>query len=147
MSARRLMLGVVAVPGAASAVFLLAVGLGPTVTGGPPAVSLSEAVVTRAQAEAVRLLRDGADPDARTPTQGLFDDLRTVHVTPLEAAVAAPDEELLAVLLNYGAAITPENAQVLRCIAAVRGAGEGILRQLPKGPPGADACDGVTLPW
>lgn len=147
MSAERTMLRAVAVPGTAAAIFVLTVGLWPIFTGGPPVVSLSEAVVTRAQAEVVRLLRDGVDPNARAPMQGLFDDVSVVNATPLEAAVAARDEELLAVLLRYGAAITPDNAHVLRCIAEARGAGEGILRQLPQGPPGADACDGVTLPW
>lgn len=77
----------------------------------------------------------------------VFDDLRVVNATPLEAVVAASDEKMLPVLIRYGATVTPENAAVLRCIADVRRVAEDIVRLLPPGPPEAGACDGVRLPW
>lgn len=58
-------------------------------------LTLSEAVVTRAEADIVRLLGDGADPHAVYDVRsGLLED-DAVRVTPREAAVRSGNGDLI----------------------------------------------------
>lgn len=93
-----------AAPGCAFAAGL-AVALAAGVGGRDPIwpdhrLTLSEAVVTRAEADMIRLLEEGADPN--TPYEvrpGLLAD-GAVRVTPLEAAVMSGNADLIARLLK-----------------------------------------------
>lgn len=58
-------------------------------------LTLSEAVVTRAEADIVRLLGEGADPHAPYDVRpGLLED-EAVRVTPREAAVLSGNADLI----------------------------------------------------
>jgi len=110
-------------------------------------VSLPEAVAGRDHAEVVRLLRAGADPNTRAPMRLVFGDGRVVRATPLEAAVGARDEEVVGILLRYGAA--PQKPRSACCTAWPIGAA-----WTPRSPRhclryrlGRRRARGITLPW
>jgi hypothetical protein len=108
-------------------------------------LNLAEAAITREEAEAVRLIEDGHDPNARYPVRaGLMFD-RPTRLTPLEAAVARDDVPTLRQLLARGAAMDTAIWIRLRCSAP----GERMPPVLDElRPAGATMqCAGVTAPW
>ena len=108
-------------------------------------LNLVEAAITREEAEAVRLIEDGHDPNARYPVRaGLMFDHST-RLTPLEAAVARDDVPTLRQLLARGAMMDAGIWSRLRCNAP----GERIPPVLDELRPAGAAmqCAGVTAPW
>ncbi len=108
-------------------------------------LNLAEAAGARDEAEVTRLIEDGADASAAYPVRaGLLFDVET-RLTPLEAAVAARDPEMLDRLFDLGVPVTAPIWTHLRCIADERRIGPWLDARRP-----ADAvmnCDGVVPPW
>jgi hypothetical protein len=108
-------------------------------------LNLTEAAGTRDEAEVTRLVEDGADATvAHSIRPGLLFDVET-RLTPLEAAVAARDPEMLDRLFDLGIEVDASLWTHLRCLADER-------RTAPildaRRPPGAVLdCDGVVAPW
>jgi hypothetical protein len=94
----------------------------------------------------VRLLIEyGEDPDVpRYVRPGiLFDQM--VHVTPLEAAVAARDTSVLTQLLALGATLDADVWNRLRCLADDDKVPAVLDARRPEGA--TLLCEGFTLPW
>ena len=112
----------------------------------PDDVTLSEAIATRNTGEALRLIAQGADPNAASRVRdGLLVDGRDVVVTPVEAAVGAQRADALRQLLSYGARIDDRERLVLRCYEHTR-RDAGVRDILEEGAAGEPDCNGVTLP-
>jgi len=123
----------------------------------PDHVTLAEAIATRNNAEALRLIALGANPNQPSRVRdGLLTGGYDVVVTPLEAAVGAQRADSLRMLLANGAVVDERELRVLRCFERSRrdsGVRE-ILDSRASGLPGesrgvnADEpnCAGVRLP-
>lgn len=112
----------------------------------PDDVTLPEAVATRNTGEALRLIAEGADPNAAGRVRGgLLVNGRDVVVTPVEAAVGAQRADALRQLLSYGAVIGDRERLVLRCYERTR-RDSGVRELLDEGATGEPDCAGVTLP-
>ena len=112
----------------------------------PDDVTLSEAIATRNTGEALRLIAQGADPDAASRVRdGLLVNGRHVVVTPVEAAVGAQRADALRQLLSYGARIDDRERLALRCYEQTR-RDSGVREILEEGTAGEPDCAGVTLP-
>ena len=110
----------------------------------PDEVTLSEAVATRNNAEALRLIRLGADPNQPSRVRaGLLTSDYAVDVTPVEAAVGAQRADALRMLLANGAKIDGSEMRLLRCYEQSRR--DSGVRELLGDPPDVD-CAGVRLP-
>jgi len=110
----------------------------------PDEVTLSEAVATRNNAEALRLIRLGANPNQASRVRGgLLTSDDDADVTPVEAAVGAQRADVLRMLLANGATIDEKEMRVLRCYEQVR-RDSGVRDLLGEGP--ATDCAGVRLP-
>ncbi len=81
-----------------------------------PDLNVSEAVFVRDRAEALRLIRAGADPDRAWEIRDAFGGPQPPS-TPLEAAVRIRRLEIVQVLLGAGAHLTPESRQRLIALA------------------------------
>jgi hypothetical protein len=109
-------------------------------------VTLSEAVATRNNAEAVRLIELGADPNRPSHVRdGLLTNGYDVTVRPVEAAVGAKRADSLRMLLANGALLDKEELLVLRCFEQTR-RDSGVREILDARSPGAVDCDGVRSP-
>ncbi len=110
-------------------------------------VTLAEAAALEDEADVVRLIRAGADPNApsfvrRTRTRAV-----ARQMTPLEAAVTSRHVSVMRLLLASGALVDDRNDAVLWCFAEARRNRDvlGLLRaQLRREPP-AD-CSAVPIP-
>jgi hypothetical protein len=108
-------------------------------------INLAEAAGVREEAEVVRLIELGQDPNARYPVRaGLVFD-RIARLTPLEAAVLNDDPAIAAQLFARGVALEGSSWVALRCFAPG-------LRVVPvldaHRPAGATLdCDQVRTPW
>ena len=80
-------------------------------------VNLAEAAGVREEAEVVRLIEQGQNPNASYPVRSglLFE--RPVTLTPLEAAVINNDPAIVAVLFANGVALDGPSWVALRCFA------------------------------
>jgi hypothetical protein len=123
----------------------------------PDDVTLAEAVATRNNAEALRLISLGADPSQPSRVRdGLLTNGYDVVVTPVEAAVGAQRADSLRMLLAIGVVVDEREWRVLRCYERARrdGAVREILEMHAPGLSGdarsakADEpdCSGVRLP-
>jgi len=123
----------------------------------PDEVTLSEAVATRNNAEVVRLIESGANPNQPSPVRdGLLTNGYAVTVKPVEAAVGAQRADTLRTLLANGATLDREELSVLRCLEPNRhdsGVRELLAAQNPRLPdpgsriPDSDVdCAGVRSP-
>ena len=120
----------------------------------PDQVTLAEAVATRNNAEALRLITQGANPSQPSRVRdGLLTNGYDVVVTPLEAAVGAQRAESLRMLLANGAVLDDHELLVLRCYertrrdASVREILDARLSDGARGAtPGDPDCAGVRLP-
>jgi hypothetical protein len=113
------------------------------------ALNLSEATAVRDHAEVVRLLERGDDPNARRPVRpGLVGNEATVDAAPVEAAVSIRRPELIALLFDHGASLSPEDWRRLRCSAAAREY-DDVVEALDRGGPvgTAVACSGNEALW
>ena len=107
--------------------------------------NLAEAAGVRDEAEVVRLIQQGDDPNVRYPIRpGLIFDV-PLRLTPLEAAVAADDVQMVGHLLANRVVMDAALWTYLRCIAD----GDDVPPALDRSrPPGALLrCDGVSPPW
>jgi len=112
----------------------------------PDQVTLSEAVATRNNAEALRLIQQGADPNRPGFVRdGLLTNGYDVTVRPVEAAVAAQRADSLRMLLANGASVDDEELRVLSCIEEQRH-DSGVREILEAHGAAHIACDGVRLP-
>ena len=112
----------------------------------PDQVTLAEAVATRNNAEALRLIAHGANPNERERVRdGLLVNGHDVFVSPLEAAVGAQRAEAIRMLLANGATLDDRELRVLRCYERTRSDSgvRDVLESLGHEP--LD-CAGVTLP-
>jgi len=110
----------------------------------PDEVTLSEAIATRNNAEALRLIRLGADPNQPSRVRaGLLTSDYDVDITPVEAAVGAQRADALRMLLANGATIDGQQMRVLRCYEQTRR--DSGVHALLGDPPDVD-CAGVRLP-
>jgi hypothetical protein len=112
----------------------------------PDEVTLPEAIATRNNGEALRLISQGADPDAAARVRdGLLVNGRDVVVTPVEAAVGAQRADSLRQMLSYGAVIDDRERLVLRCYERTR-RDSGVRDVLDAGATSEPDCGGITLP-
>jgi len=110
----------------------------------PDEVTLSEAIATRNNAEALRLIRLGADPNHPSRVRaGLLTSDYAVDVTPVEAAVGAQRVDALRMLVANGATIDGQQMRVLRCYEQIRR--DSAVREFLGEPADVD-CAGVRLP-
>jgi hypothetical protein len=123
----------------------------------PDEVTLSEAMATRNNAEAVRLIEGGADPNQPSDVRdGLLTNGYAVTIKPIEAAVGAQRADAVRTLLANGAAVDQEELRVLRCLEKARpdaGVRELLAAQNLRIPdpgsrlPDSDVdCNGVRSP-
>jgi hypothetical protein len=112
----------------------------------PDDVTLSEAVATRNNAEAVRLIESGANPNQPSRVRdGLLTNGYAVIVKPIEAAVGAQRADSLRTLLANGAAVDQEELKVLRCLEQARH--DSGVRELLAAQSTRDVdCNGVRSP-
>src|SRR5689334_13485583 len=109
-------------------------------------VTLSEAVATRNNAEAVRLIEKGANPNQPGYVRdGLLTNGYAVTVKPIEAAVGAQRGDSLRMLLDNGASIDQEELTVLRCLERAR-RDSGVSELLAAQSTSAVDCAGVRSP-
>ena len=139
----------IAVPGAAltvmSAWWTLA-SIGGSGLWPPDRVNLAEAIATRNNAEALRLIQHGADPNRPERVRdGLVTNGYDVVVRPVEAAVAAQRADSLRMLLSNGASVDERELQVLRCLEAQRH-DSGVRELLEARGRATLQCDDVRLP-
>jgi hypothetical protein len=112
----------------------------------PDEVTLSEAVATRNNAEAVRLIEKGANPNQPGYVRdGLLTNGYAVTVKPIEAAVGAQRADSLRMLLDNGASIDQEELTVLRCLEQARH-DSGVSELLAAQATSAVDCAGVRSP-
>jgi hypothetical protein len=107
--------------------------------------NLAETAGVRDEAEAINLIRQGHDPNARYPLQpGVIFEF-PISLTPLEVAVAVGDALMAERLLTHGAVLGAAQWRALRCVAE-RDDVTAVLERYR--PPGTELdCDGVTPPW
>jgi hypothetical protein len=114
-----------------------------------PALNLSEATAVRDNAEVIRLLERGDDPNARlTVRAGLLGNDAAVSATPMEAAVSIRRTELMSLLFRRGAALRDDDWRRLRCVAERQEFGD-VVRILDqhRGPASQSACTGEERLW
>jgi hypothetical protein len=112
----------------------------------PDEVTLSEAAATRNNAEAVRLIGWGADPNRPTRVRdGLLTNGYAVTIKPIEAAVGAQRADSVRVLLVYGALVDRDELRVLRCLERAR-RDSGVRELLAARSAGDVECDGFRSP-
>jgi hypothetical protein len=105
--------------------------------------TLAEAAGARDEAEVVRLIETGEDPNGRYPVrEGLVLD-RAAMLTPLEAAVLNDDPAIVRQLLARGVSADGTSWGALRCVAGPRVA--PLLGDYS--PPTSADCAGIKTPW
>lgn len=110
-----------------------------------PPLTLAEAAALLDNADVLRLVRQGADPNAPVAVRPDVLRTRTGMMTPLEAAVAARHLETVRLLLDLGAAVRDDNFERLYCLASRSRIDDLIAlvaAQLPD-PPTVD-CEAVA---
>ena len=109
-------------------------------------VTLGEAVATRNNAEALRLIEHGADPNAPSHVRdGLLTNGYEVNVKPVEAAVGAQRADSLRMLLANGVSLDEPELLVLRCLERTR-RDSGVREILEARSSDEAICDGVSSP-
>jgi len=112
----------------------------------PDDVTLSEAVATRNNAEAVRLIESGANPNQPSRVRdGLLTSGYPITIRPIEAAVGAQRADSVRTLLANGAAVDEEELKVLRCLEQVRH-DSGVRELLARQSTSDVDCNGVRSP-
>jgi len=112
----------------------------------PDEVTLSEALATRNNAEAVRLIEGGANPNQPSRVRdGLLTSGYAVTIKPIEAAVGARRADSVRTLLANGAAVDQEELKVLRCLEQTRH-DSGVSELLAAQSTSDVDCSGVRSP-
>jgi hypothetical protein len=96
-------------------------------------LNLSEAAASRDEAEVVRLIGYGQDPNLQWEVRPGILSRESLRVTPLEAAVGARDPHMVARLFANGAVLTPHVWSRLRCAAEGEGLPEVLDAHRPEG--------------
>lgn len=132
---------------AAAAMLLLATLGGYQALAAPADLTLAEAAALRDEAEVMRQIRHGADPNlAGRVRPGVIRD-EAYLLTPLEAATAARHVEVVRLLVRGGAELNDTNLPVLVCLARENGADDIVVFLSEHAPVGLRAdCDRVPLP-
>ena len=136
-----------AVPGCVMALWFV-VSLALAAVGQPPMwpheeYSLAEAAGARDEAEVVRLIERGEDPNGRYPVRAGLVLERAARLTPLEAAVLNDDPGMTRALLGRGVRLNDTAWTAVRCRAGSRAA--AVLDEV-HGPASLD-CAGIQTPW
>ena len=138
---------IVALPGcllaAASVVALLMAAVDQPPMWPYEAYTLSEAAGARDEAEVVRLIERGGDPNGRYPVRAGLVLERTARLTPLEAAVLNDDPAITRILVARGVSLNDTAWMALRCHAGSRAAAVLDETRRPANPD----CGGITTPW
>jgi hypothetical protein len=108
-------------------------------------LTLAEAAGARDEAEVIRLIEQGQDPDARYPVRAGIVLERPARLTPLEASVVRDDPAITRQLLARGAAPDAASWVVLRCLAADSPRVAPVLDEYR--PSSSPDCAGVKTPW
>ena len=133
---------------AAAALILAATLIGYRALAAPLDLTMSEAAVLRDEAEVLRQIANGSDPNVAQPIRpGIFNDDSLV-MTPFEAAIAARHVEVVQLLAGNGARLDESNLPRLICLARRSAAADilAFLEARSASSPAAD-CSGVRLPW
>jgi hypothetical protein len=110
-------------------------------------ITLAEAAALRDRGAILRLVWDGADPNAAHYVRPRMLTSRALTVTPLEAAVGTRELYMVEFLLQHGARIDERDRPVLICLAA-KAEAANILEFLKAGQDGqVPDCSHVETPW
>ena len=136
-----------AVPGCVIAVWFL-VSLVMAAAGQPPMwpheeYTLAEAAGARDEAEVVRLIERGENPNGRYRVRAGLVLERTARLTPLEAAVLNDDPAMTRELLARGVSLNDAAWTAVRCRAGSRA---GAVLDEVHGPASPN-CAGIQTPW
>ena len=116
----------------------------------PVSVTLPEAAARRDDAEIVRLIQHGADPNAAGTVRAGFIKSNAIILTPLEAAVGIRRADTTKLLLDHGARMDAPTWTRLICFARQEHASEVetlLLERRPSDVAANVSCDGVRTPW
>jgi hypothetical protein len=105
--------------------------------------TLAEAAGARDEAEVVRLIEHGEDPNVRYFVRSGLVLERAARLTPLEAAVLNDDPAITRELLSRGVTLNDTSWTALRCRAGSRAA--AVLDETRA--PGSLVCAGIQTPW
>jgi hypothetical protein len=110
-------------------------------------LTLAEATAIRDRGMALKLVWDGADPNAAQYVRPRIIRQQAMTVTPLEAAVATRELYMVEFLLEHGARIDERQRAVLLCLAANEEADSIVefLKDHYGGEP--PDCSLVETPW
>jgi hypothetical protein len=109
-------------------------------------VTLSEAVATRNNAEALRLMEQGADPNRPARVRdGLLTNGYAITVTPIEAAVGAQRADSVRMLLANGVLVDHAERRMLLCLEHTR-RDSGVRELLAEESDDQLNCDAVRSP-
>ena len=113
----------------------------------PADLTLPEAAALRDEAEVLRQIRHGVDPNlAGRVRRGVIRDEEYL-LTPLEAATAARHGEVVRLLVGNGAELNDTNVPILFCLAQRSGAADIVSLLNEHAPVDARAdYDSVRLP-
>jgi len=142
-----------AAPGVLFLVLTLVVVVGPAVGFDPlwyaEPVTLPEAAALRDNGEIVRLIQQGADPNAAGVVRAGLIKSNAITLTPLEAAVGIRRADTTALLLDRGATMDGAAWTRLVCFARQEHATDVEALLMTRRPPAAAVagCDGITTPW
>ena len=132
---------------AAAAMVLLAALGGYRALAAPADLTLPEAAALRDEAEVLRQIRHGVDPNlAGRVRRGVIRD-EAYLLTPLVAATAARHGEVVRLLMANGAELNDTNFRVLFCLAQDNGADDIVSFLKAHALSSAVlSCEGVRLP-
>jgi hypothetical protein len=102
----------------------------------------AEAMARGDYGQALRLIRQGDDPNGRYRVSGESSADPVLTITPLEAAVRRGDVEMVQVMFDHGALADDAERRRLSCLALTREA-EEIAEFLIGRVPVGDECAGV----
>lgn len=138
---------IVALPGcllaAASVVALLMAAFDQPPMWPYEAYTLAEAAGARDEAEVLRLIERGEDPNGRYSVRAGLVLERTARLTPLEAAVLNDDPAITRALLARGIRLDGPSWTAVRCQAGARAA--AVLDEIRR--PASVDCAGIQTPW
>ena len=132
---------------AAAGAIVIAALIGYRALAAPADLTLSEAAAIRDEAEVLRQIGAGADPNIPSRVRpGLIGDPEYL-MTSLEAATVAGHLEVLQLLVRNGATVNESNFPVLYCLAQESDASDIVSFLQEHVPSGVVfECEGVRLP-
>ena len=134
---------------AAGTLLLVATLFGYRALAAPADLTMAEAAVLRDEAELLRQMRHGADPNVQASMRrGMLSDQDYI-MTPLEAGIAGRHVEVVQVLVENGTKLDSKNFPRLLCLARLNDATDIVAFLETHTPPRGTAvdCSGIRLPW